>query len=215
MPKCGLSDEVRLFLTETGAEISVNPANKNHDTPEFKKAWSFLRVKMLEAALKHELCSQLGSSQLGSSQLGSSQQPEPTVVHVQVSTYSDVHFTLGRINRSLSWSLLDFERLSESLRNNFCVVYASIERDARIYWWLSYKMRNDRRLALAAATKDASCLRSVPAFLQTDPEIVLAAMKHGMQGRSICDILKWLPNDTQQKVKDIVASAGLRVNDKE
>ena len=209
MPKCGLYDEVRLFLTETGAEISVNPAHKNHDTPEFKKAWSFLRVKMLEAALKKS-CSQQGSSQLGSSQ-----QPEPTVVHVQVSTYSDVHFTLGRINRSLRWSPLDFERLSESLRNNFCVVYASIERDAIIYMWLSYKMRHDRRLALAAATKDAACLRSVPAFLQTDPEIVLAAMKHGMQGRSICDILKWLPNDTQQKVKDIVASAGLLVNDNE
>jgi hypothetical protein len=200
MPQCGLHDEVRLFLAETGAEISINPANSQHETPEFKEAWSFLRLKMLEAALKQERCSQLGSNE----------QPELTVVHVQVSTYSDFHFTLGRINTSKDWNLHDFNGLPEKKRDNFCVARASIKRDGKTYAYVNDHLLNNRKLALLAVTTDASNLLWVPRHFLTDPEIVLAAMKHGRCGRSVHEIFKrFIRNKDQQQVKDIVLSAGI------
>ncbi len=199
MPQCELSEDVRLFLAETGAEISINPANSQPETPEFKKAWSFLEEKMQEAALKKERCSQLGSTQ----------QPEPTVVHVQVSAYTDVHIVTGRINHATHWSRLDFIMLPEKFHDNFCVVSASIKRDGQTYCWLNERLRNNRRLALFAAKTDAENLWRIPDHFLTDPEIVLAAMEHGLHGKSVHEMLKWLSPDRQQKVKDILSTAGL------
>ncbi len=160
---CHGSASVRMFLAETGAEISQDPA-LGDKTPGFKDAWKSLWLSMLRAVLQHH-----------ESLKGSLEKPSaPLIVRVQVSKYSLSRFAIGKINDDSMWNEYNYKQLDKECQNNPAVAYASVCRNCNTYVALNTELRSSRKIALEAVQKKPSLISWCPLY---DKAFILAAVQ--------------------------------------
>lgn len=68
--------------------------------------------------------------------------------------------------------------VSEDLKGNSWLVLEAIKQDAIAYCYASDRLKNDKRIAMAAVTSCSQALQWLPEKFRDDEDIVLAAIKH-------------------------------------